>query len=131
MKDYFLNLRSETSKRLFSQIAKNIRYNIKCYGEFKNSLIKEYSLKGNFMVTCTASEFIELKSKIDFYSTLYEQELEIFFASFITANDLLINPPDDNKRDITDLTEKELNEYRRVQKMASSIKKGNYLKQLN
>jgi len=131
MTDYFFLLNNESSKKLFSQIAKNIRYDMKCYGEFTKKSIREYSLKGNYMATCTVSEFIELKSKINFYSNLYNQELDIFFTAFVTANDLLINPPADKKRDISDLSQKELEEYHRVKKMSENIQKGHFLKHIS
>lgn len=130
MSDYFFKLNTDIERRLFPQIGKSIRYNLKLYGEITKKVIKDYGLDGNFMVTCTLSEFIELKSKLHFYSELYKEEIEIFFTAFVTANDLLINPPSEIKRDITDLTQKELDEFHRVQKMSSNIKKGNFMRQL-
>lgn len=131
VKDYFFMLKTDSAKKLFSQIGKSIRYDMKCYGEFGKKKVKDYSLPGNFMATCTVSEFIELKSKVDFYSNLYDQELDIFFTAFVRANDLLVDPPAGIKRDISDLTPKELEDYKRASALSASIKKGHYMRQIS
>lgn len=128
--DYYFNIKKEHHS-LFVQIVGNVKYKLPIYGEFPDNLIKDYKLKGNYMVTCTVSEFIEIETMFDHYSSLYENELEIFFGAFLSANNLLITPPKDEQRSIDDLSPEELKKWKREQIMAAGIKSETFRKRLN
>lgn len=127
-RDVFFIKMPEVDFRLFSQIAKNIRYDIDLRGEFTKAKIKKLKLPGNFAVICTASEYIELEAKHDFYSKLYKKELSVFFVAFCTANNLLTTPP--KLQSYEDLTPEEKEHYLRIQNMSAKIKREAFHKQL-
>jgi hypothetical protein len=130
MEDYYFTVKKDHSK-LFVQIANKVNFSLKIYGEFSKQVIKDYKLKGNYMVTCTALEFVEIETMFDHYSNLYKKELEIFFGAFLTANDLLIKRPKSEMRSIDDLSPEELEKWKREQAMASEIKSESFRKRLN
>lgn len=88
-KDYFFKLKPE-DLQLWNQIIHKVNWEIKCYGEFPKKKIKELNLRGNYMITCTVSEYIEIETMLEIYTRLYKEELEIFYTAFCTANDLLV-----------------------------------------
>ena len=124
--EYFLKL-DPTQVRIFNQIAKKINGSIKIHGEFPKKIIRKHKLKGNFMITCTPYEFIEIEGKYDFYIKLYTSELSIFFTSFLKANDLLL---DATEKDYNP-TKEELEKWKRIKEMADKIKSEKFRKQLS
>lgn len=125
--DYFFKLK-ENEIDLWIQIVKNVNWEIKIYGEFPKKKIKELALEGNYMITCAVCEYIEIEAKYKFYSDAYKQELEIFYSGFIHANQLYSSEPPTKK--VSELSEKEKEEYQRTLLMASNIKKQSFHKQL-
>ncbi len=126
--DYYFTLKKDEGI-LWSQICKRVNYKLKCYGPFPQNKVKELRLEGNNMVTCTASEYIEIESMYHIYSRLYKEELELFYRAFCHANDLLVMSPESKK--IKDLTPEELEEWKRTQALSEKIKKESYRKQIN
>jgi len=126
MIDYFFNI-TKNEHPMWYQIVKHINYSIKCYGEFPKKIMKGHSLKGNYMITCTASEYIEIEAKYNFYTNLYKEELDVFFFAFCKANQLLIDNP--NRKD-KEMSLEDYNEWKRINNMAQEIKVGQFNKQL-
>lgn len=127
--NYFFKVKPEDSN-LFIQIVKRVRYDLKVYGEVPAKKIKELHLKGNYFTTCTAFEFIEIRTMFDHYTELYKKELDIFFGAFLTANDLLAKPPKSEQLTIRDLTPEEQLKWMRQQEMASKIKTETFRKRI-
>lgn len=125
--DYFFNIKEE-SVRLWVQIVGRVNSEIKIYGRFPDKTIKDLLLKGNHMISCTPSEYIQIEAMFIFYSSLYEKELKVFLRAFCTANDLLV---DGKGRTIDDLTPKELEELRRANAMSEKIKSETFRKQIS
>jgi hypothetical protein len=125
--DYFFKL-NENEHRLWYQIVKSVNTDIKCYGEFPKKDIKLFELKGNYCIKSTLSEYIEIEAKLSIYKRLYEEESDIFFHAFCTANNLLITPK--KQIDISDLDDNELKTLLRVRQMSRNIKSEHYRKQL-
>jgi hypothetical protein len=121
MEDYFFKVKPE-DVRLFVQVAKSVRYDLKLYGGIPTKKIKEYKLQGNYIATCTAFEFIEIKTMLDHYTRLYKEELDVFFGAFIQANNLFANPPENEMKPIEELTQEERTKWTRQTEMASKIK---------
>lgn len=124
--EYWFKVNTDYEKRLLSQISKNVNNDTKIYYvESKN--VKKYKLEGNFMVECSVSDYIETKSKYEFYKPLMESEMKVFYEAFIQANKLWVNTPDSEEKEYT---KEELKELRRTLEMASNIKKGEFHKQI-
>lgn len=125
--DHYFKLKKE-DERLWSQIVKHVNYDIKSYGPFPVSMIKKYDLTGNYSISCTMSEYIEIEAMNVIYQRLFKKELNTFYHAFCTANNLLATP----KKPISmaDLTVEELNELARVRTMARNIKSEVYRKQI-
>jgi len=123
----FLVKIEKSDYRFLLQIIKHVNYDIKCYGEFPKKTIKQYSLKGNYMITCTASEYIEIEAKHNFYKRLYEEEVSVFSTAFFKANNLLIDNPN---REDREMTLKDYENWKRINDMSEKIKVGQFNKQL-
>ena len=76
---------------------------------------------------CTASEYVEIEAKFDFYEKLYKVELNVFWIAFLNANNLLVDDLNKNKTEPTDADHKK---WARVRDMSEKITKGNFLRQL-
>ncbi len=124
---YFFKIEKENQK-LLHQIVKITNRNLSLWGEFPKNKMRQLRLSGNYMTECTASEFVEIKSKFDFYSNLYQDELDIFYTAFLHTNNLLVKSSSEDKEEKTSI--EELERQRRALLMSSQIKKGHYLKQL-
>ena len=128
--NYFFMIKNKDTVDLFIQIVKRVNYDLNIYGELPAKKVKDLELEGNYFTTCTAAEFIEIKTMFDHYTDLYKKELKIFFGAFITANDLLAKPPKDAERSIDDLSIEEKEAWLRKQKMASTIKSESYRRRI-
>jgi len=124
--NYFFTVKDDEIK-LLHQIVGRVNIHIKCYGPFPKSKMKMYALSGNFMITCTPSEYVEIESMHAVYKRLYESELDIFFTAFCHANDLLVSNPD--KKD-KKMTKEEAKDFLRIHEISSKIKKETYRKQI-
>jgi len=127
LEDYYFKIIDKYSWTLLYQIVKKVNLSIRCFGEIPKNKIREYKLKGNYLIECTASEYIEIEAKYDFYLKLYKSELNTFLSAFIEANDLGV---DDPNREAKELTGEQIKELYRIQEIASKIKKGEFHKQL-
>lgn len=125
--DFYFTINDKHVFSLLYQIVKKININIRCFGEIPKSKIKSLKLKGNYLIECTSSEFIEIEAKFDFYHRLYKTELDTFLSAFIEANDLGVDNPN---REEKQLSKEEYEELLRIKEMASKIKKGEFHKQL-
>lgn len=125
---YYFNLKNDEHE-LWYQIVKHVNYLIKCYGEFPEKLIKDHRLGGNYMIECSASNYVEIEAKYSFYNKLYKEELEVFFSAFLMANNLLVDNPNINQ-DISELSIEEFKKWRRRKEMAEKITVGKFRKQL-
>lgn len=125
--NYFFKLKGN-ERQLWYQIVKSVNADIKCYGEFPKKDIKRLEMDGNYCITSTLAEYIEIEAKFSIYKRLYEEELNIFYHAFCTANDLLITPK--KQIDISDLDAEELKTLLRVRQMSLNIKSEQYRKQL-
>lgn len=125
--DFYFTINDEHIFSLLFQIIKGVNLNIRCFGEIPKSKVRALKLKGNYLIECTASEFVEIESKFDFYHRIYKSELDTFLKAFIHANDLEIDNPN---REVKELTQEEFKELYRIREMASKIKKGEFHKQL-
>ncbi|TDD77128.1 hypothetical protein [Flavobacterium caseinilyticum] len=124
--DYFFIVSKEDFK-LWYQIVKKVNNDIKVFGPFPIKMQKEMYLKGNYMVSCSVSNYIEIEAKNDFYQRLFKDELDLFSSAFIHANDLEV---DLSGKEAPELSREEYNQLIRVRDMADKIKKGTFLKQL-
>jgi len=117
-KEYFFKA-SGINAQLFTQIVKRVNYELEIYS-IPAAQVKKYRLAGSLMIECTVAEFIEIEQMFDVYKKLYKEESKVFYHAFLAANDLLGRPP--KPRSVNDLTEKELEEWMRVQGLAKNIK---------
>jgi hypothetical protein len=127
LNEYYFNIEKSDNK-FWCQVVRHVNRTIQIYGTFPKKMVKDYDLAGNSMIRCTPCEFIEIKTKFEFYIQLYNEELNIFYRAFLTANGLLVNDPDTYDKEVT---EKEYEEWMRVNSMASKIKVGEFMKQIN
>lgn len=119
-REYF-KLNKKTDERLMAQIFSNI------LGDAYNSYYQSKQKKTIVSVDCTKAQQIEIQAKYDFYSKLYEQEVEIFYSAFIQRNELWSTKTQKSERK---LSAKELEEQKRILDMMRGIKKDSPLKQL-
>jgi len=126
--DFFLQFTDPYQWKLFSQITALIDPNIPKYGKFPQNVIKTHRLRGNYMITCTVSQFIEIQAMHEFYFRLYISELDVFYTGFLHANKLLLPPDADQKPE--DLSDEELEKELRIRKLSQSIQSEQFRKQL-
>lgn len=126
--EYFFKLKPD-EHRLWNQIVHSVRNDIKCYGKFPQKDIKQIGLSGNYCIISTLAEYIEIEAKFKIFMRLYRDELNIFYHSFCTANNLLVDPK--NPITIDELTEDELKTLKRINQMSKNIKTEQYRKQLS
>jgi hypothetical protein len=124
--DYYFSPK-EKDEQLLYQITKRVNSEIKCY-KIPQKKVKEYALKGNFIISCTLSESIEIEAMFDIYKKHLEKELEIFWYAFCKANNLLIQT--NEKREFSSLSSEEVENITRSYAMANNIKAETYRKQL-
>lgn len=127
LQEFYFMINDKHLWTLLYQIIKGVNVNIKCYGEIPKDKIKEFQLKGNYLVDCTVSEYVEIEAKYDFFSRLYKSELDTFLMAFIEANNLGVDNP---ARECKELTREEYEELLRIKDLAKKIKKGDFHKQL-
>lgn len=124
--DHYFNL-PENEMKLFAQIKGIVNRKIKAYGPFEKKIIKKYGLPGNFMITCTVAEFVEIQAKHEFYQRLYESELQTFWLAFLTANNLFVIVPEE---EYTELTDEQILQRKRAALMALGVDRKSFTKQL-
>ena len=91
--------------------------------------LKQYNGQDRTMwVEATEAEHIEIEFKYEVYRRLMKKEIEIFYAAFVQQNKIF--HPDGQKTDVRSLSEKELQDARRVMAMSESIERANLRKQL-
>lgn len=125
IKEYYVKIKKEDFT-LFHQIVRHVTQTAKLYGEFDKKTISQYRLKGNYMVECTASEYVEIEAKNNFYQRLYKEEVKSFLGAFIMANDLY-----GGTSSKSEFTDEELEKYMKQAALAKGITKGQFNKQLN
>lgn len=131
-KDYFFKVPDNEkwyARKILLQVCGTTCRDIKIYGEFTKKMIKEHFLPGNYMVTCTPLEYVEILAKWDFYKKAFLKELPVFFRAFFTANQLLAEPTESEKNE--EMTEEEYKEHLRANRMAEGINKQHYKKQIS
>ena len=114
--------------RILHQIVGNVNYSIEMY-VLPASKVKLLGLSGNVIITCTSAEFIEIEQKFEVYSALYKKELDIFFSAFCTANDLLVDAPENDTLD--KISAEDIDKWLRIDEMSKSIKRESVVKRLN
>lgn len=129
IEEYYFNL-TPGEHDLWHQIIKHVNYSIKCYGEFPKKLIKDAELGGNYMIKCTAANYVEIDAKYAFYKNLYNEELDVFYSAFLMANDLLVDNPN-KKDDNSDISMEDYEQWKRRKDMAEKITVGQFRKQLS
>ena len=127
--DYFFKANG-LNATLFHQIVKRVNYNLKLY-QIPAKKVKQFMLEGNQMVTCTVAEFIEIDQMFDVYKKLYKKESELFYTAFYQQTTFLLDLQKKTKYLTNDLTPAELEEWMRVQQMATKIKTETIRKQLS
>jgi hypothetical protein len=125
-KEYFF---TDVDQRLWHQIVGRVNPEIHCYGKIPAKYVKRVKLPGNYFIRCTASEYVQIEGMYAIYKRLYDEELNIFYHAFCTANDLLVRPK--TPIGIDDLEAKELEKLLRVRKMSREIKTEQYRRALN
>jgi hypothetical protein len=126
--NYFFKLKKEEDERLWSQIVKSVNPDINCYGELPAKEVRRLKMDGNYFITSTLAEYIEIEAKFNIYKRLYKEELNVFYHAFCTANDILVKPK--KPIDIIDLSVDELKTYMRIRQISHNIKSEQYRKQL-
>lgn len=126
IKSYYFTI-TKSNFPLWHQIVKCVNYKIKVYGSFPQKVIKFHKLPGNYMIESTTYEYVEIKTKYDFYQQLLKDEYDLFFSAFLHVNNLLVDYKD--KREIK-LTDDDIKKELRIRELAKGIKKGEFKKYL-
>lgn len=108
---------STDQQKLFFQVAYSVRKEV-----------RGYKCKGGYNVQMTASEFLEVQSKFDFFWKTWNEELEIIYAAFVQANKIF--HPEGKTENIDEMKAEDLKKTLRIVKMAHSIGSSGYLKTL-
>ena len=117
------------NRKILLQCVKRVNYNLRLY-EYKSSYAKYAKLKGNSYIESTTAEYIQIQQMFDLYTKLYKKEVDIFFSAFLHANDLLAQPPEDQKQSLEDVSAEEYEKYMRMLEMSSKVKKESIIKQI-
>lgn len=126
---YFFTVKPE-HQTLLHQIVKKVNASLSLYGPLPKDVMKRVKAKGNVFTECTLAEYIEIESMFNLYGSLYDEELDVFYRAFCTANDLLVSPKEGDIKDASELPPDELDKLRRANRMSESIKRQQLLKQL-
>lgn len=124
--EYFFK---DIDQRLWHQIVGRVNPEIHCYGKIPAKDVKRVGLAGNYFIRCTAHEYVQIEGMYAIYKRLYDEELNIFYHAFCTANDLLVRPK--TPIGLDDLNAQELEKLLRVRKMSREIKTEQYRRALN
>jgi len=124
VQDYLFNI-SDFHFQLWYQVVRGVDPSVKAYGPFTNKCKIKYGIRGNYMLTSTTATYVEIKSKYEFYKRLFDKEYKIFRTAFFMANDLLLDPANGERKQ---LTLKEIEYELRVREMTKGIKTGIYRK---
>lgn len=100
-------------------------FKIKLYGRFPPKVMKEYGLKGNYMIECSKLLYLEINAKYEFYIARMEKRIDEFFYAFCIKNNLLVDP---GKK--VELSEAERKEYLNAQKLSMGMEKDAFAKQI-
>lgn len=123
--DYLFLLKTEYEEELFVQIVWCIDLNIKIYGKFKARYARLFG--GNYLINTTRLVWIEVKTKLEFYTKVYLSDLKIFKLAFLHKNNLLTDAKNGNRK----ITEEErLMQFKAVQ-MAKGLDTHKFNKQLS
>jgi hypothetical protein len=128
LEDFFFNI-EDLDFKLWLQIVKKVNNTIKIYGKFDDKTIKKNLLDGNYLISCTYLEYVEIVSMFDFFKGLYNKELDFFFTAFCNANNLLIKSSE--SKSINDLTPEEYKDFIRMLELSKNIKKDSFRKQID
>lgn len=67
-------------------------FKLKLYGRFPPKVMREYGLKGNYMIECSKLVYLEINAKYEFYIARMEKRIDEFFYAFCITNNLLVDP---------------------------------------
>lgn len=115
IKNYKFWYHNKIQKKILIQII------YKVLGSIEN--VFSYKKKGKqieLFVSCTYEQYIDISVQYEFYKELIEEELDIFITAFIMKHNIYPNNSDD-ARDIKDLTDEELNKYKRASFMSMAM----------
>ncbi len=100
-------------------------FKIKLYGRFPPKVMKEYRLKGNYMIECSKVVYLEINAKYEFYIARMEKRIDEFFYAFCIKNNLLVDPGEK-----VELSDEHKNEYRNAIKLSMGMEKDAFAKQI-
>ncbi|HXP52140.1 MAG TPA: hypothetical protein VN922_19445 [Bacteroidia bacterium] len=128
--DYYVNLTKTYPDNIafLSQIVRHVNHDIPMYGPFPKKEIKIMGLKGNYLISCTVVEYIEINAKLEFYKRLFNEEIKIFFEAFVKANNIYSS---EAPRSASELSPEEYERWKRSSKLAENIKKESFNKQIS
>jgi hypothetical protein len=123
-------LNGDEEVRMFAQVASStLKGGLKMYGEFDKKTIKEFKsfgMHGNYGISCTNAQFIEIMAKHEFFYRVYQEERKVFFRAFCTKNNLLSPMSDPNRKP----TKEEMEEHYKAERMSAGMDRHSYHKQL-
>jgi len=101
-------------------------FGLKTYGKFLPKTIKEYGLKGNYMIECSKIVYIEIKAKYEFYCQQFKTRLDEFFYAFCMKNNLLVP----SKKTTDDINPEERKKMINAMKLSRELEADNFAKQI-
>lgn len=127
--DYYfdLGLFYPNNIQFLAQVVRHVSHHIKMWGPIPKKVTKRLMLPGNYGVTCSPSEYIEITAKLDFYRRLFGEEVDVFFAAFVKANNIYSSEPAGKT---SDLTPEEYLKWQRAEDLAAKIKSETFRKQI-
>lgn len=123
--DYFFPYKHETERRLLNQIIYMVtaKPGCGCVGTWSGRKRKKIA------TTCTAAQKLEIEAYYEFYRAAMEKELEVFYAAFMSKNNLY--PANVDPKPYEELSPDEIEEMRRAGMMAAGMERYEFRKQLS
>lgn len=100
-------------------------FKIKLYGRFPPKVMKEYGLKGNYMIECSKVVYLEINAKYEFYISRMEKRINEFFHAFCIKNNLLVDPGEK-----VELSDEDKKKYRNAVKLSMGMERDSFSKQI-
>ena len=95
----------------------------KVLGPNNFSLYRSSGTRNKIGAYCTAAQKVEIELEFEFYSNLFDEELDTFVSAFIYKQDIYPKDAPTTNIDIKDMTPEEIAKFRKKQSYASAINK--------
>lgn len=118
--------------KFFVQIAASVLGDDFMIGRYRHNYKKGQKYAGlrRCFIECTASQFLEIQAKHEFFWAHWQKEVKMFYQAFVQTNKLYTKADPNKESEERDLTPEELEELYRISQLMQGIDRKIFNKQL-